>query len=86
MLRGGRASSPGPRGLIPAPESTHAIRAAIDVALEAKKTGEKKVILFNLSGHGHFDLSAYEGTSPAKLEDYEYPVEEIKHALEAVEA
>jgi tryptophan synthase beta chain len=46
-------------GILPAPESAHAIRAAIDEALAAKSTGEKRTILFNLSGHGHFDLSAY---------------------------
>ncbi len=73
-------------GLIPAPESTHAIRAAIDEALEARKTGEKKVILFNLSGHGYFDLSSYQRYLAGELEDYEYPAEEVKHALEAVEA
>jgi tryptophan synthase beta chain len=47
-------------GTIPAPESSHAIHSAIVHALKAKETGEKKVILFNLSGHGHFDLGAYE--------------------------
>ena len=47
-------------GILPAPESAHAIRVAIDEAIAAKATGEKKVILFNLSGHGHFDLAAYE--------------------------
>lgn len=55
-------------GLIPAPESAHAVKVAIDKALEAKKTGEEKVIVFNLSGHGYFDLKAYEeylrGTLP----------------------
>ena len=56
-------------GILPAPESSHAILAAIDEALEAKKTGEKKVILFNLSGHGHFDLSAYENYLSGALED-----------------
>ncbi len=47
-------------GIIPAPESAHAIRAAIDEALEAKRYGEKRVILFNLSGHGNFDMTAYQ--------------------------
>ncbi|MEM4616777.1 MAG: TrpB-like pyridoxal phosphate-dependent enzyme [Archaeoglobaceae archaeon] len=55
-------------GLIPAPESAHAVKVAIDKAIEAKKTGEEKVIVFNLSGHGYFDLKAYEeylrGTLP----------------------
>jgi hypothetical protein len=56
------------------------------VALEAKKSGEKKVILFNLSGHGHFDLSSYQRYLSGQLEDYEYPAAEVKLALEAVEA
>jgi tryptophan synthase beta chain len=47
-------------GIVPAPESAHAIKYAIDKALECKKSGEKKTILFNLSGHGHFDMSAYD--------------------------
>jgi tryptophan synthase beta chain len=72
-------------GIIPAPESTHAIKAAIDVALEAKQSGEKKVILFNLSGHGHFDLSSYQRYLAGELEDYEYPAAEVKLALEGVE-
>jgi tryptophan synthase beta chain len=73
-------------GIIPAPESTHAIKAAVDIALEAKKSGEKKVILFNLSGHGFFDLTSYQRYLAGELEDYEYPAAEVKHALEAVEA
>ena len=73
-------------GLIPAPESTHAIRVAIDEALKAKESGEKKVILFNLSGHGYFDMTSYQRYLSGQLEDYEYPAEEVKHALEAVEA
>jgi len=68
-------------GIIPAPESAHAIRAAIDEALDAKKKGEKRVILFNLSGHGHFDLSAYESFLNGKLEDYEYPAEAVQTAM-----
>jgi tryptophan synthase beta chain len=70
--------------ILPAPESTHAIRAAIDIALEAKKSDEKKVILFNLSGHGHFDLSSYEAYLSGKLEDYEYPAKEVEEALSHV--
>ncbi len=73
-------------GLIPAPESTHAIRAAIDEALVAKETGEKKVILFNLSGHGYFDMTSYQRYLSGQLEDYEYPAEAVKLALEGVEA
>ena len=54
-------------GIIPAPESAHAIRAAIDEALRCKKEGKRKTILFNLSGHGHFDLGAYEAYLAGKL-------------------
>jgi tryptophan synthase beta chain len=68
-------------GIIPAPESAHAIRAAIDEALDAKAKGEKRVILFNLSGHGHFDLPSYESYYNGKLEDYEYPAEAVQDAM-----
>jgi tryptophan synthase beta chain len=68
-------------GIIPAPESAHAIRAAIDEALDARTKGEKRVILFNLSGHGNFDLSAYEAYLSGKLEDYEYPATAIEASL-----
>ncbi len=60
-------------GILPAPESAHAIRAAIMEALDAKEKGEKKVILFNLSGHGNFDMSAYESFMGGHLQDYDYP-------------
>jgi tryptophan synthase beta chain len=69
-------------GIVPAPESAHAIRAAIDEALDAKKKGEKRVILFNLSGHGNFDMGAYESYLGGKLEDYEYPAEAVHAAME----
>src|SRR4030043_164035 len=68
-------------GIIPAPETCHAIRVVIDEALECKKTGEKKVIAFNFSGHGHFDLSSYEAYMDGKLLNYEYPDEKIKESL-----
>ncbi len=68
-------------GIIPAPESAHAIRAAIDEALDAKAKGEKRVILFNLSGHGNFDMGAYEAYLSGKLEDYDYPAEAVKEAM-----
>ncbi|MFC1501578.1 TrpB-like pyridoxal phosphate-dependent enzyme [Elusimicrobiota bacterium] len=68
-------------GILPAPESGHAIRAAIDEALKAKKSGEKKVILFNLSGHGHFDMSAYDNYLSGKLVDFEHSSEKVKEAL-----
>ena len=67
-------------GIIAAPESAHAIRAAIDEALEAKEAGQERVILFNLSGHGHFDMSAYAQYFAGQLEDYEYPVEAVAEA------
>ena len=69
-------------GILPAPESAHAIRTAIDEALDAKVKGEKRVILFNLSGHGNFDLSAYNAYHSGKLEDYEYPEEAIASVRE----
>jgi len=72
-------------GLIPAPESAHAIKAAIVEALKAKQEGKKKIILFNLSGHGHFDMSAYDAYFAGKLEDYEMPEEEINKALAEIE-
>ena len=71
-------------GILPAPESTHAIRVAVDEALAAKAAGESKVILFNLSGHGHFDLSSYERYLQGALEDYEYPAERVAESLAAL--
>jgi tryptophan synthase beta chain len=69
-------------GIIPAPESSHAICAAINEALDAKKSGQERVILFNLSGHGHFDMTAYDTYFAGKLEDYEYPAEAVAAAQE----
>jgi tryptophan synthase beta chain len=68
-------------GIVPAPESAHAIRAAIDEALRCKESGEAKTILFNLSGHGHFDMSAYDRYFSGELEDYEFPASEVEAAL-----
>jgi tryptophan synthase beta chain len=68
-------------GIIPAPETAHAIKAAIDEALICKESGEKKVIAFNLSGHGHFDMAAYDDYHQGKLIDYEYPAEAIEEAM-----
>ena len=59
-------------GIVPAPESNHAVRAAIDEALAARAEGKPRTILFNLSGHGHFDLAAYEAYLTGRLEDYDY--------------
>ncbi len=64
-------------GILPAPESAHALRAATDLALEAKLTGEKKVILFNMSGNGSFDLVAYNRYLSGELEDFDYPSDAI---------
>jgi len=71
-------------GILPAPEPTHAIKVAIDEALAAREAGESKVILFNLCGHGHFDLSAYERYLDDTLENYEYPAERVREALAAL--
>lgn len=68
-------------GIAPAPESSHAISAAMDVARECAKTGESKSILFNLSGHGHLDMAAYIEYFAGNLKNYEYPQEEIAMAL-----
>jgi len=68
-------------GILPAPESAHAIKAAINEALKCKETGEPKTILFGLSGHGHFDLSAYEDYFAGKLQDVEYTQEMLEQGL-----
>jgi tryptophan synthase beta chain len=68
-------------GILPAPEAAHAVRGAIDEALMAKKEGKRKTIVFNLSGHGFLDLSAYEAYLSGKLQDYEYPAEQVQEAL-----
>ena len=69
-------------GICPAPESAHAIKAAIDEANRCKQTGQSKCIVFNLSGHGHFDLSSYDQYLAGKLEDYELPQRNIEAALD----
>ena len=68
--------------IIPAPETAHAIRAAIDEAIKAREEGKEKVILFNFSGHGFFDLSSYDKYYSNKLENFEYPEENIRRALD----
>jgi tryptophan synthase beta chain len=68
-------------GIIPAPESAHAIRVVIDEALQCKRDGTKKVIAFNLSGHGHFDMMAYDAYNQGQLEDYEYPAQMVEEAM-----
>jgi pyridoxal-phosphate dependent TrpB-like enzyme len=68
-------------GIIPAPESCHAIAAAIREAQNCAKTGESKTLLFNLSGHGHFDMSSYDRYLQGDLNDFDYPEEAIKESL-----
>jgi tryptophan synthase beta chain len=68
-------------GHIPAPEPAHAIKVVIDEALKCRESGEKKTILLALSGHGHFDLGAYDEFLSGKLQDYEYPKEKVEEAL-----
>jgi len=69
-------------GIVPAPESAHAVRAAIDLALEARRKNEERVILFNLSGHGLLDLAAYSEYFEGKLPAYEYPKEKVNESIE----
>jgi tryptophan synthase beta chain len=71
-------------GILPAPEAAHAIRGAIDEALKCREEGVGRTIVFNLSGHGHFDLSAYDKYLNGKIEDYVLPDSEIKKAQEAL--
>ena len=71
-------------GIIPAPETAHAIRAAVDEALAAREAGEQRTILFNFSGHGLLDLAAYEAFLTGKLQDYAYPADKIEEAMSGI--
>jgi tryptophan synthase beta chain len=71
-------------GIIPGPEPTHAVASAMIEAEKARESGEEKVILFNLSGHGHFDMTSYQAFLAGELVDYEHPHEEIASAMERV--
>ena len=73
-------------GILPAPEAGHAVWGARTEALKAKEEGEAKTIVFNLCGHGHFDLAAYEDYRDGKLEDYEYPEADVARSLESLPA
>ncbi len=73
-------------GIIPAPEPTHAIAAAVREALKAKATGEETVILTALCGHGHFDMGAYRSFLDGQLEDYEYPEAAVREAMAKIPA
>jgi tryptophan synthase beta chain len=68
-------------GIVPAPESSHAVRAAIDEAIMAKEEGKERTILFGLSGHGQLDMGAYDAYLSGNLEDYEYPAQKVQEAL-----
>ena len=68
-------------GIIPAPEANHAVAVAVQEALRAREEGVNRTILFNLSGHGHFDMQAYTDYAAGKLQNYEYPDHEIAMAL-----
>jgi tryptophan synthase beta chain len=68
-------------GVLPAPEANHAVKGAIDEALQAKKAGEARVILFNLCGHGHFDMQAYADYFAGKLSDQSYAEADLQAAL-----
>jgi tryptophan synthase beta chain len=72
-------------GIIPAPESSHAIHGALEAARLADEAGEQRTILFNLSGHGHFDMAAYDNFLAGKLEDVALDEAEIERALRAIE-
>ncbi|MCL5108227.1 MAG: TrpB-like pyridoxal phosphate-dependent enzyme [Chloroflexi bacterium] len=71
-------------GIVPAPETSHAIRAAIDEALRCKEEGVARTILFNFSGHGHFDMAAYDAYLAGQLVDYDYPADKVAEALKSL--
>jgi len=71
-------------GIIPAPEAAHAVKGAVEEALAAKREGTPRTILFGLSGHGHFDLTAYDQYLRGELQDYEYPAARVREALQAL--
>lgn len=73
-------------GIVPAPESTHAVRAAIDEAIAAREAGTSPAILFCLSGHGHFDMQAYTDYLAGKLEDRDYDAGALERSLAALPA
>jgi tryptophan synthase beta chain len=68
-------------GIVPAPEANHAVRAAIDEAIRCRDEGTARTILFNLSGHGHFDMQAYTDYFSGRLQDVAYDEDELAMAL-----
>ena len=73
-------------GILPAPEANHAVSGAIDEALRCKREGKAKVILFNLCGHGHFDMRAYDDYMAGKLEDEELDAAALEQSLAGLPA
>jgi tryptophan synthase beta chain len=69
-------------GIIPAPETSHAIKSTIDEAIKCREEGKEKTILFNFSGHGHFDMAAYNNYLSGNLKDFDLPQEDIDRSLE----
>jgi predicted alternative tryptophan synthase beta-subunit len=69
-------------GILPAPERAHAVRASMDKALKCKAEGKRRVIAFNLSGHGLLDLAAYDALLQGQLQNYDFPEERIQEALQ----
>jgi tryptophan synthase beta chain len=74
----------GSEGIIPAPESAHAIHGTLELARAADEAGEERTILFNLSGHVHFDMAAYDNYFAGKLVDVALEEQEIDRALQAI--
>jgi tryptophan synthase beta chain len=68
-------------GILPAPEANHAVKGAVDEAIRCREEGVSRAILFNLCGHGHFDMQAYMDYSAGKLEDRDYDEQELAMAL-----
>jgi tryptophan synthase beta chain len=71
-------------GILPAPEANHAIKGAVDEALKCKESGEAKVILFNMCGHGHFDMAAWSKFNSGELVDHEFAADEVAMALSGI--
>jgi tryptophan synthase beta chain len=72
------------QGIVPAPEAAHAIRAVIDEAVAAREVGQEKVILFNLSGHGHFDMQAYDDYLNGRLPEVEFSEAALEEGMRSV--
>ena len=71
-------------GIVPAPEANHVIKGAVDEALRCKESGESKSIAFNLSGHGHFDMAAYQAYFAGELERHEFTDEMLQHNMQGL--